>query len=205
MLDITAVLDGVHGPALYVVFALLTVLLFWIPTGLIIPGEPFFVLAGILAASGQVSLPIVILVIVTSAIVSPIGTYYAGRVFDDWIGRRPAESKLRRALEKGEDTLRRRGAPAAVFACWIPLLRTTLPIMIGASKYSFPRFVAFSATGTTIWSALFIIGGYYAGPFFQKFAIYAGMALLASLAILILYKLVRRFVRRPAPVESAQK
>ncbi|MFB7718949.1 DedA family protein [Nocardia sp. NPDC056100] len=204
MVDITAVLDGVHGPVLYAVFVALTLLLFWIPTGMIIPGEPFFVLAGILAASGQVSLPLVLIVIIASAIISPIGAYVAGRRFDGWISSRPADSKFRRLLTKGEAALRRRGAPAAAFACWIPFLRTTIPLMIGASRYSFTRFVAFSATGTTLWSALFIIGGYFAGPFFQKFAIYVGMGLLILLVPLILFKLIRRLVRGPAAKQPAQ-
>ncbi|MEV6060799.1 DedA family protein [Nocardia asteroides] len=202
MFDFSTVLDGVHGPALYAVFALLTIALYWIPTGLVIPAEPFFVVAGVLAASGRVEFPIVLAVVVISNAIGPISTYYTGRVFDGWIRRRPADSKLRRAMVKGEDSLRKRGTVAALFSCWIPLLRTTIPILIGASKYSFPRFLAFSTTGTTIWSVIFLAGGYFAGPVFEAFATYAGMVLLVLLVVVIAYKLFRRFVRRPAPAPS---
>ncbi|WP_040865359.1 DedA family protein [Nocardia exalbida] len=204
MFDITTALDGVHGLALYAAIAALTISLFWIPMGLIIPGEPLFVLVGILAAGNRVDFQIVLAVVIASNVVGPTGTYYLGRVFDDWIRHRPVDSKLRRALEKGESSLRKRGTVATLFACWIPLLRTTIPVLIGASKYSFPRFLAFSATGTTIWSAIFVSGGFFAGPFFEKFATYAGMVLLAALVCFLLVKLVRRLTRRAVPAEPNQ-
>jgi membrane-associated protein len=204
MFDITTTLDGVHGLALYAVIAALTISLFWIPTGLLIPGELLFVLAGVLAASGRADFPVVLAVVVASNVVGPMGTYHLGRVFDEWIRRRPVDSKSRRALEKGESSLAKHGTVAALFACWIPLLRTTIPVLIGASKYSFARFLAFSATGTTIWSAIFVTGGFFAGPFFEKFATYAGMVLLAALICFLIVKLVRRFVRPAVPADPGQ-
>lgn len=204
MNDVNAVLDGVHGPVAYAVIALWTIALFWFPTGLVFPGEPFYVVAGVLAAGGQLSLPLTLIIVIVSSILSPTGAYFVGRRFDDWLRNRPEDSKFRRMLVKGEDAVRRRGALAAALSCWVPLLRVTVPTMIGASRYPFPRFLALSASGTTVWCSLFVLGGYYAGPFFTKFAVYVGIALLVALVGAGLVKLVRRVLRRPATVSADQ-
>ncbi|MCP2298001.1 membrane-associated protein [Nocardia amikacinitolerans] len=172
----------------------LVAVMFWFPIGMLLPGEPFLILAGVLAPSGQLSLPLVFTAIAVTAVVSPSLAFQVGRRIDDRVERAQKDSRIvGRLLTKGEAFLLRRGELAVAIACWVPPIRAVVPLLMGAARYSFPRFLAFSAAGTTAWVAIFVIGGYLAGPIFSK---YVGPISLALLAVTLAVALIARLRRR---------
>ncbi|MFX0579396.1 DedA family protein [Nocardia nepalensis] len=189
--DITEILDGIHGPLLYLAFALIAVGLFWFPIGMLFPGEPLVILAGSLAADGEISLPGVFVLMMAAATMSMSLAYATGRRFDGWISRRP-QSRLRRLLDRGENILRPRGALAIVSVSWIPPLRATLPMLAGATRYPFRRFLAFNVVGATVWTTVFMGGGYLAGPLLLG----NPRPIVASIIVVLLVVAVAKWIRR---------
>ncbi|MBH0779664.1 DedA family protein [Nocardia bovistercoris] len=189
--DITEILDGIHGPLLYLAFALIAAALFWFPIGMLFPGEPLVILAGSLAADGEISLPGVFVLMVAAGTAGMSLAYVTGRRFDGWISRRP-RSRLRRVLDRGENILRPRGASAIISVSWIPPLRATLPVLAGATRYPFRRFLAFNVAGATVWIAVFMGGGYVAGPLLLGHP----LPIIASIIVVLLVITATKWIRR---------
>ncbi|WP_371775724.1 DedA family protein [Streptomyces sp. NBC_01438] len=205
MTALTQVLDGLHGGVLYPAFALLTVLLFLLPVGVVVPGEPFFVLAGVMAASGRISLLPILGVLLLSAVVGPYLGYRAGRGLDARLQRAAPGSALRKLVAKGERALTRHRILASTCCCWLPPLRTTVPMLIGAARQPLRSYLTLSAAGTSAWVALFTIGGYFASSFFEAAATWVGIVLIGVLVPVALVRLARRLLQRGKGTAQVQQ
>lgn len=123
--------------------------------GLPIPGETALIVAGGLAASGKLSLPLVILVAAVAAT--------CGDTLGYWLGRRGGRPLLlsggwgaarrREAVARADRFFDRHGAGAVFFARWIVGLRYLGALMAGASRMRYPRFAVANATGAVCWAA----------------------------------------------------
>src|SRR5690349_15721366 len=92
--------------------------------GALVPGETALIVAGALAGDGRLSLPLVIVVAASAAIVGDNVGYLIGRRGLRRLFERSARSPRRqRLLERGQAFFRRNGSAAVFFGRWIPGLR----------------------------------------------------------------------------------
>ncbi|MFF8652990.1 DedA family protein [Streptomyces huasconensis] len=196
MTALTQAIGGLHGSVIYPAFALLTVLLFLLPVGVVVPGEPFFVLAGVMAASGRISLPLILVALLPSAVLGPYLGYRAGRGLDARLQRTGPKSTLRKLVAKGERALQAHRVLASTCCCWVPPLRTTVPMLIGAARQPLRSYLALSAAGTSVWIALFVLGGYFARSFFEAAATGVGIVLVGVLVPVAMGRMARRRLQR---------
>ncbi|HVN60164.1 MAG TPA: DedA family protein, partial [Gaiellaceae bacterium] len=93
--------------------------------GALVPGESALILAGVQAAQGRLSLPAVIAVAASAAILGDNTGYLIGRQGLRRLVGRPGRLQRRReeALARSEDFFRRHGASAVFFGRWLPGLR----------------------------------------------------------------------------------
>jgi membrane-associated protein len=136
-------------------YPLLFVLVAAESAGALVPGETSLIVAAALAAQGRLSLPFVIAVAASAAIIGDNTGYLIGRRglrrLLDRPGRR--STARRRLVERGETFFARRGAAAVFFARWLPGLRVVTSWLAGAERMPWRRFLLWNALGGTAWAA----------------------------------------------------
>jgi membrane protein DedA with SNARE-associated domain len=148
MQDLTGLLAQ-HGLLLVFANVLLT------QAGMPLPAVPMLVVAGAFAAQGEFTYAALLLTAVAAALLGDIPWYYAGRRY----GHRVLRTLCRIAIEpdscvkQTESIFERWGAPALLFAKYIPGFATVAPPLAGAMQLGFRPFVVFSAIGALLWAA----------------------------------------------------
>jgi membrane protein DedA with SNARE-associated domain len=193
---ITDALLHLHGPVIYAIVAALVFAEAALFFGFVFPGETAIVVAGVLASQHRVSLPILLLVIVASAIVGDSVGYEVGRRFGDRLLDTKLLRKHRDRLGGAQDLLRRRGALAVFIGRFTAVLRAIMPALAGSARMPYGRFLIFNALGGITWGIGFTIGGYLAGTAFEQVAQWAGRVLAIIVAAVVLVALVLWWIRR---------
>ena len=122
--------------------------------GLPLPGETSLLIGGALAATGQLSLPFVILAAATGAIVGDTAGY--------WIGRKTGLELIRRhgRLFRFDETKRlraeefftRHGDKTVFLGRFVPIGRIFSAVLAGVSRMHYRRFLFWNATGGIVWA-----------------------------------------------------
>jgi len=142
-------------------------------TGLVVtpflPGDSLLFAAGALAATGAISVEIVLVTLIIAAV--------AGDAVNYSVGRRLAHRFLDGAPETGwifkvvkrEHVLRaheffeRHGGKAVVMARFVPIVRTFVPFVAGGAQMTYRTFAIYNLTGAILWVGLCTMAGYLFG------------------------------------------
>ena len=165
--------------------------------GLVAPGETAIVLGGVVAAQGDVSLPVMVLVAWTAAALGDLASFMLGKR----LGRRFVQTRGPRLgvtparLERVEAFFERHGAKAILVGRFIGLVRAVAPFLAGASGMRLRAFVPWSLLGTAVWTTSFTLIGF---AFSSSFASAADLLTHGALALAVLAAaaLALREVRR---------
>jgi membrane protein DedA with SNARE-associated domain len=193
---ITDALLNLHGPVIYAVVAALVFAEAALFFGFVFPGETAIVVAGVLASQNRVLLPVLLVVIVASAVVGDSVGYEIGRRFGDRLLETKAVRRHRDRLGRCHDLLRRRGAMAVFIGRFTAVLRAIMPALAGSARMPYGRFLVFNALGGIIWGVGFTTGGYLAGTAFEQVAQWAGRVLAVVVAVIVLVVFVVWVIRR---------
>jgi membrane protein DedA with SNARE-associated domain/rhodanese-related sulfurtransferase len=169
--------------------------------GLPIPAFPLLIVAGALAANGELHWGSVLAAALLACSVSDFFWFRAGRRY----GKRILKLLCRISLSpdycvsQTEDNFRRWGPKSLLVAKFIPGFNTIAPPMSGAMGTSYPRFLGFSVPGGLIWSGTGIaIGAYFHQSIDDVLDILSTMGgtalsvLGVLLVLFILYKYIER-------------
>jgi membrane protein DedA with SNARE-associated domain len=124
--------------------------------GIPAPGQSLLIVASLLAASGQMSLPLVLIVAGSSAFIGNSLGYLLGIKFGDalikkgWV-KESSEAKLHGFIAKY-------GLAALILSRFIEGLKQTIFIGCGMAKMPLKNFLLGNALATSIWLALFGLG-----------------------------------------------
>ncbi|MGI9093098.1 MAG: DedA family protein [Mycobacteriales bacterium] len=134
--------------------------------GFFLPGDTLLFTAGLLISNHIFHQPLWLIIVLT-----PIAAV-AGNLVGYWIGRQagPAvfdrpDSKLfrREHVDRAHGFFERYGAATILMARFVPVVRTFVTVMAGASRMRFSTFAAFSVLGGIVWCAGVTTAGYYLG------------------------------------------
>jgi membrane-associated protein len=153
--------------------------------GLLAPGETAIVLGGVVAAKGQVSLPLMILIAWSAAAAGDLASFTLGRRLGrPFVQRRgPRFGVTAPRLERVEEFFDRHGAKAILVGRFIGLVRAVAPFLAGASGMRLRAFLPWSLLGTLAWTASFTLIGY---AFSNSFGAAAGALTHSALAVAVL-------------------
>lgn len=189
MSHFTSALMSVPAPAAYALIALLVFSEAALFVGFVLPGETAVFLGGVLAASGVLSLPVLLLITVTAAILGDAVGYAVGRRFGPRILRAKLLRRHTASLEAARERLRERGGWAVFFGRFTAFLRAVMPGLAGLSHMPWRRFFIFNAAGGLVWGVGVTLIGYGAGNSYEQASAWLGrssvLLLLAFLAVAI--------------------
>ena len=133
--------------------------------GFFLPGDSLLVTAGIVAWNSAWPLLILLLTLCISAILGDSVGYYIGyrsgpRLFNrekSWLFRKDYLETARQFYEK-------HGGKTIIIARFIPIIRTFAPVVAGAGKMHYKRFIVFNILGGVGWVTSMIMLGYFLTP-----------------------------------------
>ena len=208
MSSITTDLAGLSGTLALLLIAALVFGETAVFLGFVIPGETAAVLGGVLASRGQVSLPLLIIVVVVAAVTGPLIGYEIGRHLG---GRVIAARRMRRVaggMDRAQAVVHRRGGLAVLLGRFVAILRALMPAVAGTTRMPYRTFLIYNMLGGLIWGVGYCLLGYVAGSAYAAIerAVGTGVAIVVAVAVLggVGFWLLRRHRReRPAPETAA--
>jgi membrane-associated protein len=203
----TELVSGASGWAYGVVF-LLAVLDAVIP---VVPSETVVITAGVVAAGGDLSLPLIIVAAAGGAFAGDNTAYLLGHRY----GPRARErffrgAKAQKRIGWAEQQLGERGGELIVVARFIPGGRTAVTLSAGTLRFPWRRFALFDVVAALGWASYAALLGYFGGRTFEH-AAWKGLLLALAIALAVAggVELTRWYLRRRAargrPAVEAEK
>lgn len=174
----------------------------------IVPSETAVITGGVVAGSGDLSLPLVIACASCGAFIGDNVSYWLGA----WLGEHTVKrvfrgDKSRRAFDWAENQLEERGFYLIVVARFIPGGRTAVTFSSGYTKaMRYRRFVLADAIAALVWGNYAALLGYFGGRQFEEQP-WKGLVLAFVVAISLagLVELIRhRRARRREDAAAAE-
>jgi len=160
----------------------------------VVPSETVAITGGVLAGSGELSLPLVIAAASSGAIIGDNISYWIGHILGERTVKRFFRGdKARRGFEWAERQLMTRGVYLIVIARFIPGGRTATTFSAGyVDAFPYRRFLAADILAGVIWGVYTGCLGYFGGKSFEEEP-WKGLLLAFGVAIAIaaLIELVR--------------
>jgi membrane-associated protein len=171
--------------------------------GFLLPGDSLLITAGLLAAEGVLSLPLVILACAGGSIIGDQAGYWIGRRFGPRVFSRPNSRFFKpEYVERAESYFKRYGPLTVVIARFIPIIRTMSATTAGVSRMPYQVFLAFSILGGLLWGAGVPYLGYALGkaiPDLDKYILFiiGGVIVVSVIPIALKVVTAGRKMTRP--------
>jgi membrane-associated protein len=132
--------------------------------GFFLPGDSLLVTAGVFAATGNLSVAKLLLLVPLCAIVGDQFGYWIGRQAGQALYRRTDSFLFRRRhLERAHQFYEKYGGKTVILARFVPIVRTFCPPVAGAARMPYGRYFAYDVAGGIVWVGSMLLGGYFLG------------------------------------------
>ena len=179
-------------------YAIIFVLAFLDAMVPLVPSESSVITAGVVASTGDLSVPLVVLAAAAGAFAGDNTTYLLGRRFGRRIEARFFSGERgRRQIQWAERQLAERGGELIVIGRFIPGGRTAVTLSAGTLGYPWRRFALFDAAAALVWALYATLLGYFGGRAFEH-APWQGLLLALAVAFAVAggIELVRWVLKR---------
>ena len=140
--------------------------------GFFLPGDSLLVTAGVFAATGQLHIAELLLLVPICAIVGDQIGYWIGRKAGQALYRREDSLVFRKKhLERAHEFYEKYGGKTVILARFVPIVRTFCPPVAGAAQMPYGRYFAYDVAGGILWGGGMVLGGYFLGrqdPEYQR-------------------------------------
>jgi len=133
----------------------------------VVPSETAVITAGVLAASGDLHVALVIGLAALGACLGDNVAYLIGRLLEEPVRRRLFRGARRRHLDRAERTLEERGGYLIVIGRFIPGGRTAVTFASGMLRFPYPRFLAYDVAAGLLWGSYAGLVGFFGGKAFE--------------------------------------
>ena len=171
-----------------------------------IPSELIMPAAGFAVARGDLNLILVILAGTLGSVLGALPLYYLGRLLNEdrlmvftqkygkYVFVKPSD------IRSSSVWFDKHGSKAVFFGRMVPGIRSFISIPAGMSKMPILPFLVFTALGSSIWTSLLTVAGYYFGENYEVIEImlapYSKGFLLLAVVIIIAWFIKRRLMAR---------
>lgn len=169
--------------------------------GFVLPGGDYLLFAtGMFCGTQYLEMPLASLLIlmVTASFLGDLTGYYKGK----WLGSKLFNDNNARFfkmeyLERGSSFYKRFGVWAFILGRFMPIVRTLVPMIAGATDFKFNKFLFFNLLGAIFWVCTLVPLGYYVGKVYPDVIQYSVYILLLFVVIASLPMLKIMFSKRP--------
>lgn len=148
------------------VYAVLFAIVFC-ETGLVVlfffPGDTLLFIAGAFCATGQMSLPLLLVLLIVAAVSGNTLNYWIGEAIGQRVFTHDYRWINKDALRRTHEFFERHGGKTIILARFVPVVRTFAPFVAGVSDMTHARFQMFNFTGAAAWVLTLVTGGYFFG------------------------------------------
>ena len=197
-----AVIIGDYGAWTYAILFLII----FAETGFVVtpflPGDSLIFAAATFAAKDVLNPWLLFIVMASAGIIGDgvnyaIGSYIGPRVFTQDV-----RFLKREYLDRGHKFFEKHGGKAILLARFVPIMRTFVPFVAGASSMTYPRFALYNVIGAFAWVSIFDFLGYNFGniPAVEEnfTLVIFGIVILSILPPIIGYVREKRKIKKEA-------
>jgi len=148
------------------VYAVLFAIVFC-ETGLVVlfffPGDTLLFIAGAFCATGEMSYPLLMALLIIAAVTGNTLNYHIGEAIGQRMFTHDYRWLNKDALKRTHDFFEKHGGKTIILARFVPVVRTFAPFVAGVSDMTHARFQLFNITGAVLWVAGLVTAGYFFG------------------------------------------
>lgn len=157
--------------------------------GFFLPGDSLLFTAGFLMYTGVLPINIFVAIAVlfaAAALGDSVGYTFGRRVGGRIFSRPNARLFKQEYLQRAQEFYEKHGSKTIILARFIPVVRTFAPIVAGAGKMPYNKFLTFNLIGAFLWTAGVTSAGYFLGKWFEAMGLKIDQVLLPIVAIIII-------------------
>jgi membrane-associated protein len=150
------------------IYAILFLVIFC-ETGLVVtpilPGDSLLFAAGVVAAAGELNVPLLLVLLTIAAVLGDAVNYMVGKFLGPKVlsGKYPFLRK--EYLDKTQAFYDKYGGKTIILARFVPIVRTFAPFLAGVGTMSYSKFASYNVIGAIIWVVGFTVAGTMLGQF----------------------------------------
>jgi membrane-associated protein len=150
----------------------------------VVPSETSVILGGVLAATGDLVLALVIACAAAGAILGDNSAYVIGKTAGHRIVERFFKGERRKRIDWAEKQVEERGGYLIVIGRFIPGGRTAVTLACGLLEMRWRKFIGFDVAAGLVWASYAALLGYVGGRTFEENPLYGFLiAFAVALAI----------------------
>jgi membrane-associated protein len=152
-----------HGAWVYV----LLIAIVFAETGLVVmpllPGDSLLFVVGTLAGMGTIDYTTITLALMAASFIGDTTNYLVGRFVGMRLFTGHGRFFKQEHLDYTHSFYEAHGGKTIIIARFLPIIRTFAPFVAGIARMGYPRFAAFSVTGSFLWVGSLVTAGYFFG------------------------------------------
>ena len=194
-LDLEGILRDL-GPLAMVIVCLIIIAETGLLVGFFLPGDSLLFTVGLMIGTGFIDIPIWLacILISLSAIAGDQLGYFIGRKAGPAVFKRP-NSKFfsQKNAERAQPFFVKHGAKAVIFAHYVPILRTFVPVAAGVGKMQYSYYLRNNLIGALSWGIIVPLIGFFLGQiqFVRDNVILVTLTLVAVSLIPVALELIK--------------
>lgn len=157
--------------------------------GFFLPGDSLLFATGFLIHAGilPVNIHLAVLIIFIAAVLGDSVGYTFGRKIGPRIfHKKDARLFKQEYIQQAQAFYEKHGGKTIIIARFVPIVRTFAPVVAGASKMNYNRFITFNVIGGFLWAVGITYAGFFLGSLFESMGIEIDHVLLPIIALIIL-------------------
>ena len=154
--------------------------------GFVLPGEAAVVFGGVLASRGHLSLPVLVVVVVITAVTGPLVGYEIGKRLGGRLFSARALARMPGPVDRARAVLRDRGGAAVFGGRFVAILRALMPAAAGAANVPYRVFFINNVVSGIVWGVGYSLLGYLAGSAYVAIERTVGVGLAIAAVVVVL-------------------
>lgn len=194
-LDLQGILSDL-GPLAMVIVCLIIIAETGLLVGFFLPGDSLLFTVGLMIGAGLIDVPIWLacILISISAIAGDQLGYFIGRKAGPAVFKRP-NSKFfsQKNAQRAQDFFVKHGAKAVIFAHYVPIMRTFVPVAAGVGQMKYAYYLRNNIIGALSWGVIVPLIGFFLGQieFVRENVILVTLTLVALSLIPVILEVIK--------------
>jgi len=139
--------------------------------GFFLPGDSLLVVTGLMAKTlpDKLNIYLVLAAFFSGSLLGDNTGYWTGRVMGASLFKREDSFVFKPSrVEKAHRFFEKYGPKTIILARFVPIVRTFAPLVIGASRMPYTKFLTFSILGGLLWIMSMVLAGYFLGSLVEE-------------------------------------